>query len=145
LFGQHKGGKLERLKAALCFSGNFAIALTNPPTVIRTFKVWSQLQELREKNNGKLPALLRNGTLIQVPEGRYQGTWRVASIQDNSESGPLVDMVAPYVVGVPRKDKASKRNVRVSSLTSAHMEVLKSRYTGVSLCPTTPSTSRAKA
>ncbi|MGN1360035.1 MAG: hypothetical protein ACI4X9_06225, partial [Kiritimatiellia bacterium] len=144
LFGLRTGGKLERLKAALCFSGNFAIALTNPPTVMRTCRVWSQLQELRERSNGKLPPLLRNGTLIQVPEGRFQGTWRIASIKDN-KTGPAVDMVAPYVVGIPQKDAASKINVRVNSLMSAGMIVLKPRYTGVSLCPTTPSTSRARA
>ena len=62
-------------------NANYGMALEPEPTIIPFHKVWPRLQDLKETNGGKMPRVLRNGQLIHLPRGRYEGTWRVFSVK----------------------------------------------------------------
>ncbi len=124
-------GKLKALKAALVIPDNFGIALDPEPTIIPFHKVWPRLQELKNANGGKWPRILRNGQLIQVPEGRYQGVWRVFSVKATM----TLDLGAPDKVGLESKGEGQKREVRLRSLLRAGMTILDTPLTGVAMPP----------
>lgn len=134
-------GKLKAINAILQYDTNYAVALDPEPMIIRHHKVWQQLGELKAKNNGILPRLLRRSDLIQVPQGRYQGIWRIASIKDNTKSGVMLDMAAPYCINIKTKGSNVFENVRLKTLIKDGLTILHPDYTGVPLCPTTSSTS----
>jgi hypothetical protein len=78
-------------------SDNFGIALQPEPTVIPYHNVWKRLDELKQKNGGKMPDVLRLGQVIEISEGRYKGKWRIHSVKDN-QSGIAIDMAWPHFV-----------------------------------------------
>lgn len=97
LFGLAKGGKLHRNKAVLVIPENYGIALDPEPQIIPYFKVPVQLRQLKELNGGKPVRVMRNGMLIDVPTGRYQGCWRIFSVKNNA-SGLAVNLAPPDAV-----------------------------------------------
>jgi CRISPR-associated endonuclease Csn1 len=123
-------GKLKAVKGALVIPDNFGIALDPKPTVIPFHKVWPRLQTLKVANGGKMPRVLRNGQLIQVPQGRYKGVWRVVSAKNN-KSGMALDMGWPDVVRLKNGTEGHKINVLLVSLLKDGMTILDSPLTGV--------------
>lgn len=95
--------KLKRIKAVKVLGDNFGLALDPAPVVLRPIKVWEQLAELRIKNGGKRPRVLRKGSLFYIPNktGRadYRGIWVVRSIKLNQKAngtfGLFLDMSTP--------------------------------------------------
>jgi len=80
--------KLKQIKAVKVLGDNYGLALDPEPTILRPIKVWEQLAELRAKNGGKRPRVLRKGSLFHIPNktGRadYRGTWVVRSIKSKA-------------------------------------------------------------
>jgi len=133
LLGLEKG-KLAALKGALVVGDNFGVALDPTPTVIPFHKVWPRLMELKAKNGGKTPRVLRNGQLIQVPSGRYRGTWRIFSAKNNRR-GIAVDMAYPDVIRPENGVEGHKINVLLSTLLRDGMTILNAPLTGVASPP----------
>lgn len=132
-------GKLLRNKAALIIRENYGLALDPEPTIIPFHKVRSRVDELRRLNDGKMPRILRNGDLIHVLSGKYEGEWRVFSIKNNA-SGIALDIGRPDVVRLKNGTQWCKINVLVASLMKIGLNVLATPYTGVASCPTISST-----
>jgi hypothetical protein len=126
--------KLRKLKGALVLPDNFGLALDPEPTVIPFHKVWPRMQELRERNGGKWPRIVRNGQLIRVPTGTYKGTWKVFSVKNNT-SGLALDIGYPDVVRLKNKTEGHKINVLLASLLKQGMQGLKTPLTGTNSCP----------
>jgi hypothetical protein len=136
--GDSKKWKLKPFKAVKVLGDNFGIALDPEPTLIRPLHVWRQIQELRKKNGGKWPRILRKGTLISIPVGskNYGGVWRIRGLKHNTKSGLLVNISAPDVVtgqGSGRLDV--KENVSVKTLHKYGLEILDSSLCGVASVP----------
>jgi len=95
--------KLKLIKAVKVLGDNFGLALDPEPTILRPIKVWEQLAELRAKNGGKRPRVLRRGSLFYIPNktGRadYRGIWVVRSIKLNQKQngtfGLFLDISTP--------------------------------------------------
>lgn len=132
-------GELQRRKAVLVIPDNYGLALDPEPTIIPFHKVWPRIQELRQKNGGKLPRVLRNGGLIAVPKGLFAGLWKIFSVKNNA-SGIAVDIGSPDATRLQNKTMGHKINVRLTTLLKDGMEILATPYTGVAACPTTSST-----
>ena len=135
-------GKLKAIKGVLIRNGNYGVALSPTPVVIPVFKVWKTLGEMKGRDG--IPSVVRNGNLISVPRGTYQGVWRVKSVKNN-QSGIALDLVAPFAIKVVNKSPCSRINAKLATMIRDGMRVLEPRYTGISLCPTTSSTSQSPA
>ena len=61
-------GKLKVNKGVLVIPDNFGVALDPQPAIIPFHKVWTRLKGIKAANAGKMPRVLRNGQIIQVPE-----------------------------------------------------------------------------
>jgi len=129
-------GKLHTLQGALVIGDNFGVALDPVPTVIPFHKVWPRLQELKAKNSGKMPRVLRNGQLIQVPSGAFKGTWKVFSAKNN-KTGMALDIGHPDVVRLKNKTDGHKINVLLSTLLKNGIIGLNTPLTGVAATDTT--------
>jgi len=128
-------GKLKKNKGVLVIPENFGVALDPQPTIIPFHKVWPRIQEIKATNGGKMPRLVRNGQIIQVPKGRYQGFWRVFS----AKASLTLDLGYPDKVRLESKGDGQKREVRVKTLLREGMVPLRTPLTGISVCPTTSS------
>src|SRR5207237_10616549 len=77
--GDVAAAKLKQIKAVKVLGDNFGLALDPEPTLIRSHKVWHQIDALRKANSGKPVRMLRKGTLIRVSErgkqSDYRGVW----------------------------------------------------------------------
>lgn len=129
LFGlQPKPGKparLKALKAVKVVSENFGVAiLGGDGQIIRGYNIVSQLNDLAKQNGGKQPTVLRNGMVIRVQKGRYQGVWRVRSIKETSNMGLVIDFSLPDSHGL------SKINVRLRSLIGEGLEIVSGSLCG---------------
>jgi CRISPR-associated endonuclease Csn1 len=128
-------GKLAANKGALVIPDNFGVALDPQPTVVPFHKVWMRLQELKKANADKAPRLLRNGQLIRIPKGRYQGIWKVFSAKANMK----LDLGWTDATKMKSKGPDVRGNVLLATLLHEGVEILKTPYTGVPSCPTTSS------
>lgn len=122
-------GKLARIKGALVIPDNYGIALDPQPLVIPFHKVWTRLAELKQKNGGKPPRVLRNGQLIHIPRGRYAGVWRIFSIKNNT-SGMALDIGRPDVVKLQNKTEGHRINVLLASVIRDGLEPLTANLAG---------------
>ena len=130
-------GKLLRNKAVYVGDANYAIALTDPPTVLRERFVWRELQTLAAKNGGKAPKLLRKGDLIETKEGDEKRILMIRSIKDNKGT-LLLDLTVPYNAEGPKNGVSYWRiNVRLASLLKAGATFPRYRLTGIPACPIT--------
>jgi len=125
-------GKLKAQKAVLVIPENFGVALDPQPTIIPFHKVWTRLKHIKAANGGKFPRVLRNGQLIQVPKGIYQGTWRVFA----TKATLTLDLGAPDKVRLENKGDGQKREVRLKSLLKEGAIPIRTPLTGISVCPT---------
>ena len=145
------GGKLQLQKGVRVISDNFGVAILDHVAdgeerfaIIPHHKVWHRIKELKPRNSGKAPRLLRIGSLIRIPnkvgKSDYRGIWMIRGTQVHQRDGFLVDISSPDSIEyrVPgRRD--CKPNVRLQSLCDNGLEILKINYTGISACPTTSS------
>ncbi len=120
-------GKLAKNKGVLVIPDNFGVALDPEPTIIPFHKVWTRLQELKTTNTGKMPRRFRNGQIIRVTKGRFQGIWRVFS----AKATLTLDLGAPDKVRLESKGEGQKREVRINTLIKDGMVLLKAPLTGV--------------
>ena len=121
---QHDG-KLAAIRGALVIGDNFAIALMKPtPLLIPHHHVQKTLSSLTAANGGKLPGLIRIGTLIHVPKGTWKGTWRVMSVKNSEAYGISVDLARPQGI------KLAKGNAKIPQMLLDGLEILPRRYTG---------------
>lgn len=90
-----KKGKLKTHKAARVINSNFGIALGPEPTLIPFHNVTAQLKDLRRSNDGTLPEIIRNGSLIEVASGTWKGRWMVSSVKESKAYGLSVDLIQP--------------------------------------------------
>ncbi len=135
LFGlQPKPGKparLKALKAVKVVSENFGVAIQGGDgVIIRGYNIVCQLNELAEKNGGKRPRVLRNGMVIQVPRGKFEGTWRIRSLKDDASKGILLDLSLPDGVAL------TKRDVRLRSAMDGGLHIPRGSLSGTAA--TTP-------
>jgi hypothetical protein len=126
-------GKLQAQKGVRVITDNFGVAiLDHAPkdedkfAVIPWHRVWHRLEDLKARNDGKRPVVIRNGQLIRVAKGNYAGIWRVFSAKNNA-SGMAVDMGWPDIVRLQNKTPGHKINVLLASLYKAGLEVLPSK------------------
>jgi CRISPR-associated endonuclease Csn1 len=136
-------GKLRAIKGVRVVDANFGLALWRKAgrpdgepdkRIILWHKVWPQLHEIaKNENGGKWPQVLRNGNLISVPKGIYQGIWKVASVKANF----TVDLMFPQRVTLASKGYGQKREVSVKTLMENGMTILPYKLTGTATCPTT--------
>ena len=125
-------GKLKAIKGVVIIEKNYGVALDPTPTVIPFFKVHEKLRALRERNNGRFPRVLRKGMRIEVPTGRYKGSWEILTVQD-AKKEVKVDMIMPDRVKAREKGKRlddAKREVPLRALLKDGMKILKTRLTG---------------
>lgn len=130
-------GKLLRNKAVYVGDANYAVALTDPPVVLRERFVWRELQALTAKNGGKPPKLLRKGDLIETMEDKTKRVWMIRSIKDNKGT-LLLDLTVPYNAEGPQNGVSYwKINQRLISLLKAGALFPRYRLTGIPACPIT--------
>lgn len=122
-------GKLQRNKAALVIPDNYGLALDPEPVVIPFHKVPVRLRELREKNGGKWPRVLRNGQIILVKNGSRAGTWRILSVKNTVAYGIALDLASTDSL------KLGKGNAPIVKLLQDGLEILKTPLTGVAAPP----------
>ncbi len=139
---EHGDGKLRAIKGVRVVGANFGLALwrkggnpdDEPETrIILWHKVWPQLNEIAKKENGgKWPQVFRNGQLIKVTKGRYQGVWQISSIKNN-QKGLALDIVRPEMVKLLNGVDWAKINVTLKTLIADGMSPIIHGLTGVSL------------
>ncbi len=124
-------GKLKPLKGVRVITDNFGVALLDHAAegeekvvLIPWHKVWHRLKELRKRNAGKTPRLLRNGMRINVPSGTWAGTWRVKSTKKTEAYGYSLDLAA--LDGL----KLAKGNAPIEKLLKAGFLILNSSLSG---------------
>jgi len=126
LVGPSQAGKLNRIKGAKQIGENYGIHLNSEPQIIPFHQVHARLAKL-----GKSP-VLRKGQIIQVPQGRYQGTWKVFSVKDTANMGLVVDLGYPDRVRLSSKGERQKINVSLKTLRKEGLKLLKVPLTGIS-------------
>jgi len=131
-----ESGKLSANKGVLVIPDNFGVALDPKPTIIPFHKVWTRLQDLKAQNSGKVPRVVRNGQIIQIPQGRYKGVWRVFSAKANLK----LDIGWPDAAKMKNSGIDVKGNVLLSTLIQDGILVTKVPLTGV---PSNPVASRS--
>lgn len=141
-------GKLKSLKGALIFDENYGIAILDhaePPAlvepkrkrlktpnialeVIPYHKVWHRLQNLKARNAGKMPRIVRKGMLIHVPNGNYcRGYWRVLSIKNTEAFGLVLNVATPDGTDVV------KQNQKIPNLLRDGLEIIEGPLCGTSM------------
>lgn len=125
-------GKLQRNKAALVIPDNYGLAiLDHAPddqeklVIIPFHKVPVRLRELRDKNGGRWPRVLRNGQQIHVSAGSRMGTWRILSVKNTVAYGLALDLAQLDSL------KLSKGNAPVATLLRDGLDILNSPLTGL--------------
>jgi len=145
-----KPGKLTPQKGARVITDNFGVAILDHAAegeekfvIVPWHKVWPRLQELKPRNAGKVPRVLRIGTLVRVPKkaGRsdYRGLWMVRGVQLKQRDGFTVDFSAPDVI----EYRVAGRNdcyqgVRLQALYNGGLEILKTPLVGIPCSQTKP-------
>ena len=136
-------GKLKRNKAIYVGDGNYAIALSNPPVILRERFVWRELQALAAKNGGEAPKLLRKGDLLRLKDDAKETVWMIRSIKDNKGT-LLLDLTVPYnAESLKNKVSYCRINNRLTSLLKQGVTFPRYRLTGIPACPITSSRSQA--
>lgn len=140
--GDVQSAKLKRLKAAKVLDDNFGLALDPEPTLIRPRKIWRQIEELRVRNGGKAPRLLRIGSLIHIPRkaqrSDYRGVWMIRGVQLTQKAGFLTDLSPPDRVSY-RRQAGCFQQVSVATLIQCGLEVLESSLCGYAAVRSVPS------
>ncbi|MBI1176020.1 hypothetical protein GC207_01120 [bacterium] len=138
-------GKLTREKGVRVITDNYGVAILDHVSspderfvIIPWYRVWHQINELREKNQGKPPRVLRIGSVVRVTakSGRadYRGLWMIRGAQLNQRQGFLVDISAPDVITYRVSGRSDCfQNVRLKALVDGGLEILKPTLAGLPL------------
>ena len=136
--GDVANAKLKRIKAVKVLGDNFGLALDPEPTPIRPHKVWHKLQEFREKNGGKPVRILRIGSLVQVQKkaarSDHRGIWAVRGVSFKQQGGLMIDLSPPDFIEY-RRVKGAFEGVRIATLLTCGLEVLKAPLCGIAPTP----------
>lgn len=149
-------GKLTPQKGVRVITDNFGAAiLDHAPKgeekfiIIPWHKVWPRLQELKKRNGGKMPRILRNGQIIRVSGGTYKdnGAWKITSIK-NQKTGIKLNLGQPDTVNTEevvlntarqkweRKVRnGCKHEASLASIVSGGLEILDLPLTGFPIRP----------
>jgi hypothetical protein len=144
-----KTGLLKRINGIKLLTDNYGIGILHNASdvsqryaVVQHYDVWHQIEDLKVRNAGKSPTILRIGSVVRVMKkaGRsdYSGTWTIRGAQLNQRDGVLVDICSPDVVDCR---KYGKLNVRLQTLEAGGLVKLDRSLTGKGMCPTTSSAS----
>lgn len=131
-------GKLRAIKGGKLIADNFGLALfPDAPkglpkfAVIRFFKVWEAIKQLRAANGGKRPLILRRSQLVSFQNGRWAGkVWRICGLEENGR----VKFYAPDSVRRIRKPENFEK-AQIGSMLRDGLTILKPRYCGVPSVP----------
>ena len=131
-----QSGKLHDLKSALVIKDNYGVAILESPTddlparfeVIRFHQVKKQLQQLTKDNNGVPPDIIRNGQIIRVASGNYEGVWRVFSVKDAGAGVQLA--IGPPDTVVPKGIEGCRMNASLASIVNGGLTVAVGDFTG---------------
>lgn len=151
-------GSLQKIKGVRVISDNFGVAILDHAAPgedkfaiipwhkvhVRIFKGFPahdgrpEEKSLVARNGGKMPRILRIGTLIQVPNksGRsdYRGVWMIRGTKLNQKSGVMVNLSAPDTIDTEGSGRDDiYENVRVQALCDGGLELLKPSLTGISV------------
>jgi CRISPR-associated endonuclease Csn1 len=121
-----ENSKLKSIKGVRVIGENYGIALDPEPQIIPYFQVWKKIGEIKNKNNGKMPRILRNGMIIHSTSKSYPGYWVIRSIKDN-KTGLAVDISKVGEV------ETEKENVLLKSITIGEFGIIQSNYCGISV------------
>ena len=110
-------GKLKAQRGVRVIKENYGVAILDQPpakpdgtpghpndrfVVIPFANVWKRLRDLRAANGGKMPVILRQGSLIEVPaKGKgagYRGAWMIRGIADKKRDGIILELCWPDVI-----------------------------------------------
>jgi CRISPR-associated endonuclease Csn1 len=136
------GGKLAALKGVRVISDNFGVAIlsdvTLPPeerfVVVPYERVWKRVEELKARNGGTRPIILRLGMLVEVPRGRYIGHWMIRGVQLNQRAGLLVDLSFADFITYRKAGRAeAKQNVLLNTLIKDGLRIKRCALTGSEL------------
>ena len=119
--------KLSKINGGLIITDNYGVALDPEPRIIRYAKVWHCVQHIKKANKGTPPRILRNGNLIEIHRGRYEGIWRVCSIKDKIDGLKLNLVKHDTVEGTK---KTAKENVSLNTLRENGLTILDINYCG---------------
>jgi CRISPR-associated endonuclease Csn1 len=135
------GGKLAALNGVRVIADNYGVAILDdaslPPAerfvIIPHERVWKRIEDLKARNGGKKPLVLRNGMHVDVPAGRYQGRWMLRGVQLNQRAGMLVDLsFADFITyRVPGRIE-SRQNVSLKTLLKDGLHVVRTKLTASS-------------
>lgn len=118
-------GKLKVNKAVRVIAENFGIALGSLPQLLPFHNVPQQLAQIRAENGGRLPQIIRNGMLIRVESGTWEGLWKVSSVKDSKAYGVSVDLEHPHVIG------KAKGNAKIPKMIENGLVIYKPPLTGI--------------
>lgn len=118
-------GKLSKNKAARVISTNFGIALGKTPQIIPYHDVPARLKRIRNENEGKIPPIIRNGSIISVSEGTWKGLWRVTSLKESDAYGLSVD------IAHPERCKKAKGNAKIFKMLESGLKLVSPPLTGI--------------
>jgi len=120
-----KPGKLKKNKSVLVISDNFGLSTGSPPRIIRHHEVPKQLSQLARENSGRVPPILKIGSIIDVASGTWKGIWRITSIKETEAYGLSVD------VATLDGCKLAKGNARILQMIEDGMKIIKPGLTGL--------------
>jgi hypothetical protein len=127
-----KPGKLTPQKGARVITDNFGVAILDHAAegeekfvIIPWHKVWPKIQELKARNAGKQPRLLRNGMLIRIAglTGKQAGknsVWRVFSVKQSKK----LDLGSSDRVVMEDKGLGVWREVSLETLGAERITIL---------------------
>lgn len=130
-------GKLKRQKGVRVITDNFGVAiLDHAPegeekfVIIPWHRVWHRLQELKAKNGGKQPRILRNGMLVRLSglpgkQGGKNCVWRVFSVKQTKK----IDLGWPDRVAMESKGLGVWREVSLESIRPDRLNILPRGFT----------------
>ena len=127
-------GKLSALSAVKLCNGNFGIALTANPEIIRGISVWNTIGKIKKRNGGVMPEILRNCDIIEINKGIYKGRWVVKSVKDESRGITLDLSKCDSAVSLKEKNTTltkdwQKRSALLRTIMASGLRVIRSSYT----------------
>lgn len=117
--------KLKKIKGVRVISENYGIALDPVPQIIPYFQVWKKIGEIKKRNNGIMPRILRNGMLIKIVKGKNLGIWKILSVMDVDRDGLTIKLSK-----VDQSEKSAQ--ISVSALIKCGLVILDHTYCGIS-------------
>ena len=127
-----KPGKLTPQKGVRVITDNFGVAILDHAVegeekfvIIPWHKIWPRIQELKARNAGKQPRLLRNGMLIRIAgltgkQAEKNSVWRVFSVKQSKK----LDLGSPDRVVMEDKGLGVWREVSLETLGANRIEIL---------------------